>query len=75
MNARSRPSASHRCIVILRGRGEAGGNATDTLKEPLKDKTIPSWFLNSSVSGRGVARCIWRDTSILRLWVEVVEQV
>ena len=29
MDARPRPSANRRCIVILRGRGEAEGNAAD----------------------------------------------
>jgi len=32
MDARPRLSANRRCIVILRGRGEAGGNAADALK-------------------------------------------
>ncbi len=32
MDARPRPSANRRCIVILRGRGVAVGNAADDLK-------------------------------------------
>jgi len=32
MDARPRPSANRRCIVILRGCGEAEGNAADDLK-------------------------------------------
>jgi len=38
MDARPRPSANRRCIVILRGRGEAGGNTADALKNPSKTK-------------------------------------
>jgi len=43
MDARPRPSANRRCIVILRGRGEAEGNAADDLKNH-SNENLPSTF-------------------------------
>jgi hypothetical protein len=40
MDARPRPSANRRCIVILRGRGEAEGNAADARKNRPKKSAV-----------------------------------